>query len=91
MDVFQQHAGYRVFQATALIATHQPVIEKVDLGRLQDGSGDIAAPGLYRKNDVQRLQNIQITFERTWRYRQIAGNQVVEVTFHSDFFAVVEP
>ena len=64
LHVLEQGGGHQVFKAQAVVALHQTRVEKIDLGGLQRGAGNVVVPGPHHKHDVERLQYVEVFFER---------------------------
>lgn len=72
--LLEQHGGHRILEAHAFVAAHEPGVEEIDLGRLQDRAADVVVPRLYREHDVERLQYVEVALQRgRGRSRAAAG------------------
>ena len=69
-----QSGGHQVFKAQAAVAHHQTGVVKVNLGRLQHGTCNVVVKRAHHKDDVERLQNVEVFFKCDGRDAQVAPN-----------------
>jgi len=75
MHILEQHRSTGIFPLHSIIASHITSIKEIGLGRFQDSPRYIAMKGTYQKDNIERLQNIEVFGNCIWRGLQVSGQR----------------